>query len=146
MMLTPDHPNATLLLHGFNSLGTLTDLSDPEKVAEAMASLSARMSPDLVVHTAGQRHATVLDVAGFMADAAERSKWNFTIQADWAMADDTWAVVHGHVAGEFEGRKMDAESLGIWRFAADGTIVEHWECMSDPEGQDLLMDLLQAKG
>lgn len=144
-MMSPDHPHAAFLLDLYGAAAR--DESQPERSPEESAalirSLTTRFSPDWVIHTGGQRHASIGDVQHGMTVSARRRELTgdtFEVAVDWALADDTWGAIHSHVTAHRDGRTLDVESVGMWRFAADGTPVEHWELISDPEAWDAFWD------
>lgn len=142
-MLTPDHHNARFLLDLYGAADTGDRELSPEERAELISSLAGRFSPDWVIHTGGQRHATIGDVSHGRESTARRQRLSggtFEAKADWALADDTWGAIHSRVTAERDRRTLDVESLGMWRFAPDGTPVEHWELVSDPEAWDAFWD------
>ena len=42
------------------------------------------------------------------------------------LADDHWGLVPVRLSGQREGRTLDMQAFGVWRFEA-GLIAEHWE-------------------
>ena len=41
-------------------------------------------------------------------------------------ADDNWGMVISHITAERDGKKLDVQGFGLWRFE-DGKLTDHWE-------------------
>jgi hypothetical protein len=143
-MLTPDHPNAEFLRTLYrmgaseSDAPSVADLT-PEQRAEMIKATTANYSPDWVIHTCGSRDATTGDLAFGLAKAGKRmelSGGTFRMETDWAIADDTFGAIHGHCTATRGDRQLDCHAIGMWRFAPDGTALEHWELISDPQHWD----------
>jgi ketosteroid isomerase-like protein len=56
----------------------------------------------------------------------------FRVQAAGSfLADDQWGVVPSRVTASRNGKSLDQQTFGLWRFR-DGLVAEHWALPGDP--------------
>jgi len=123
MNLTSAHPNAARLAEAYGDMRKFTDL----------------MTDDVVVHSQGSRGIAAgdwvgkADVVQRMADLWERSGESYVMTPTAIAASDAFACVMARLtaAHPTEGRTMDVQICGVWRFDTDGRLVEHWENVDD---------------
>jgi hypothetical protein len=140
-MLTPDHPNALWLaeLYGVDVDSASAGLSTEEhhrRRAEHVAKHMERMSPNLVVHSAGVRLAVTGGIAFLNAYARRRASLSdggdvSIVMMNQILADDTYGILHFFSRTSRGDHVWERVGMGAWRFE-DGIAVEHWELANGP--------------
>ncbi|MBR1297368.1 nuclear transport factor 2 family protein [Bradyrhizobium sp. AUGA SZCCT0042] len=117
----PEHPNAQLLRKIY--------ARDDETFQRMMA-------PEYVCHTPG-RSQVAGDFKGWEhrtrhgAQIGELTNKTFRVQPlGEFLVDDEWGMVPVQISAERDGKRLDMQAFGIWRFR-DGKIAEHWEMNFD---------------
>lgn len=100
----------------------------------------ANLHPDFTLYSPGRS-----PVAGefqgrdgfveHISQMRELSNNSMDLNAHTFLANEDWGIGISHIAGERNGKKMDLEGFGVWRFQ-DGKLIEHWEFQSNPAQWD----------
>lgn len=130
-MLSSDHPHAELLARIYGTVGAG---GGPEVLAAAVIEPFA-------AHTAGHGAigGTHIGLEGFTGHIALlRALSGGTLQRKSIeyYADDLWAVVPQVLTATRNGRTLDMEVAGFWRFNGPGQLAEHWEAVADTPAWD----------
>jgi|GEM_PF-2915027 len=148
-MLSPDHPNAQLIMSFYGAMAAAMESTsdDTEARTAAFAEIAGKMqqilAPDFIIHTGGVRLATTGDM-GFMMLMGKRrnmlSGETFRpVGVPYIVADDHFAFVRAQFVGERDGVPFNEESAGAWRFNAAGQAAEHWELANSPDFDDFFI-------
>ena len=97
--------------------------------------LPGHLHPEFKLHAPGQNRVAgefagldgLMTHLGAMQDL---SGGTMKLDAHTFLADETWGMVISHVTAERDGKKLDAQGFGVWRFQ-DGKLIDHWENTSD---------------
>jgi ketosteroid isomerase-like protein len=121
-------------VRAFYSAGPSADDADRERFA----------SPDIVWHVPGQNRISgpYAGIAAVFRDLPASmlplETWDITVRDIMGNADLVVATIH--VVGQRYGRRVETDGAHVFRFDADGRIVEAWGFTGDQAGLDELLD------
>lgn len=102
--------------------------------------LAPNLHPDFKLYSPGQNLvAGVFDgLEGMFQHVGQMNELaddGMSLEGHTFLADENWGLAVSHVTAERNGKKLDVQGLGIWRFK-DGKLYKHWEAVSDPDAWD----------
>lgn len=130
-MLSSDHPNAKLFERIYG----------PTMAGGGPALLDSAIVEPFVAHTAGHGPigGTFVGLEAFKGHIAllrRLSGGTLRRASIEYSADDNWAVVAQVMTASRNGRQLEMEVAGFWRFRGPGELAEHWEAVTDEAAWD----------
>jgi uncharacterized protein len=130
-MLHTDHPHTTLFERIYG----------PTKDGDGPALLDSVITEPFIAHTAGHGPigGTHVGLAAFKAHIAllrELAGGTLRRTSVEYAANDQWAIVGQTMTASRNGRTLEMDVAGFWRFRAPHQLAEHWEAVSDEAAWD----------
>lgn len=130
-MMSGDHPHAKLFERIYG----------PTMAGGGPALLDSSITEPFVAHTAGHspiggRFVGLDAFKGHIALLRHLSGGTLRRLSIEYSADDNWAVVPQRMSATRNGRQLEMDVAGFWRFSGPGQLAEHWEAVADEAAWD----------